>query len=183
MNIKKTIAVVVTGGMLLSGIAAYAAVSPSSANPRMANQYSTTAPRYGIERNADFLAKLTGMSVDQIISEFNAGKTMVQIAEENGVTLDNLKKALIEQKEGLIDQMVKDGRITQETANTIKQNIQERINSWDGTCQFGKNAGNGLGIGFGKNNDKAGNGSRYAHKGMYQGSSMRGTGFGTTIQK
>ncbi len=101
MNIKKTIAVVLTGGILLSGIAAYAATNGDTTNSSAPGQYSTTAPRYGMSKNADFLAKLTGKTADEILSELQSGKTIVQIAEENGITLDNLKKALIEQKEGL----------------------------------------------------------------------------------
>ncbi|HHW57045.1 MAG TPA: DUF2680 domain-containing protein [Clostridia bacterium] len=178
MNMKKTLAVVLTGGMLLSGIAAYAATNGDTTNSSAAGQYSTTAPRYGMSKNADFLAKLTGKTADEILSELQSGKTMVQIAEENGITLDNLKKALIEQKEALIDQLVKEGKITQDRANTMKKNIEERMNSWDGTCQYGKGAGTGLGIGFGKNNNgKAGTGlgSGFGAKGAHKGSGYRGS--------
>lgn len=171
MNFKKTLAVVLTGGMLLSGVAAYAATNGSTVNIPQTKQYSSEAPRYGMSRNADFLAKLTGKSADEILNELKAGKTMVQVAEENGITLDSLKKALIEQKEAYIDQLVKEGKITQDRASAMKQNIEQRINSWDGTCQYGKGSGLGLGMGYGKNNagKMSGFGQGFGAKGQYRG--------------
>ncbi|GAB6117294.1 hypothetical protein JCM16816_08910 [Thermoanaerobacter brockii subsp. lactiethylicus] len=185
MNFKKVVAVVLTGGMLLSGIAAYAATTGNTASSSTPPQYSTTAPRYGMSRNADFLAKLTGKTADEILSELQSGKTIVQIAEENGITLDNLKKALIEQKEGFIDQLVKGGKITQDRADTIKKTIEDKINSWDGTCQYGKGSGVGLGLGLGKNsngNTGVGLGAGFGAKGAHKGAGYRGN-FGPTVQQ
>jgi urease alpha subunit len=171
MNFKKTLAVVLTGGMLLSGVAAYAATNGSTVSVPQTKQYSTEAPRYGMSRNADFLAKLTGKTADEILNELKAGKTMVQIAEENGITLDSLKKAMIEQREAYIDQLVKEGKLTQERATFMKQNMEKRMNSWDGTCQYGKGSGLGLGMGYGKSNaDKmSGFGQGFGAKGQFRG--------------
>ncbi|MDI6605458.1 MAG: DUF2680 domain-containing protein [Thermoanaerobacteraceae bacterium] len=162
MNIKKTIAIVVTGGVLLSGVAAYAATTTNAANPANQKQISSTAPRYGRMQNVDFLAKLTGKSTDEILKLMQSGKTMAQIAEENGVTLDEFKKAMLNQRESYIDQMVKDGKITQENADSIKKAIEERINSCDGIGYKGA----GMGMSFGRNN-----------------AGHRGAGFGATVQQ
>lgn len=169
MNIKKTIAIVVTGGVLLTGIAAYAATTTNAANPANFNT-SASAPRYGRMQNVDFLAKLTGKSSDEILKLMESGKTMAQIAEENGVTLDEFKKAMLSQREAYIDQMVKDGKITQGRADLIKKTIEERINFCDGTGYNGA----GMGMGFGRNNTGkagiglgSGMGAKAGHRGAW----------------
>jgi hypothetical protein len=173
MNIKKTIAIVVTGGVLLSGVAAYAATTTNAGNPANQKQISSTAPRYGRMQNVDFLAKLTGKSTDEILKLMQSGKTMAQIAEENGVTLDEFKKAMLNQRETYIDQMVKDGKITQENADSIKKAIEERINSCDGTGHKGV----GMGIG------RSGKSSAAFASGMGARAGYRGAGFGATVQQ
>lgn len=182
MNIKKTIAIFVTGGVLLTGIVAYAATTTNTVSATNTGQISTTAPRYGRMQNVDFLAKLTGKSTDEILKLLESGKTMAQIAEENGVTLDEFKKAMLSQREAYIDQMVKDGKITKEKADLIKKAIEERINSCDGTGYNGV----GMGFGFGRNNAGTagtGFGSGMGAKAGQRGAGYRGAGFGTTVQE
>ena len=104
-----------------------------------------------------------------------SGMTMVQIAEENGVTLDEFKKAMLNQRESYIDQMVKDGKMTQENADSIKKAIEERINSCDGTGHKGE--GMGMGIGH---SGKAG--AAFA-SGMGARAGHRGSGHGATVQQ
>lgn len=163
MNIKKLVASIMVGGLLLTGIAAYAA-TVNNDSPKINTSY--TAPRYGRAQMVDFMANLLGKSTDETLKLLNSGKTLEQIAVENGIKLEDFKNALLKQKTDYIDQMVKNGVITEERAAELKSLIKERINACDGTG----NGGAGLGIGFGRNG-MSGNGYGKGH----------GTGFGKNM--
>jgi hypothetical protein len=66
---------------------------------------------------SDAVAKLLGMTQDQIYAERAAGKTLSDIAKEKGITDQQLIDAMLASRQEAIEQAVKDGRITQEQAD------------------------------------------------------------------
>jgi len=87
-----------------------------------------TAPRHdgplgAIGRGADIVsdavAKLFGMTREQILTERSAGKTLSQIAKEKGLTDQQVIDALVAEQKAAIDQQLKDGKITQSQADWL----------------------------------------------------------------
>jgi hypothetical protein len=133
-NIKRLIAVVVSACVVSAAGIAYAA---------------------DIKTPADIAAAVTGKSATDISNERAEGKTYVTIANEAG-KLDEFKTQMLEQKKALLDQKVKDGKITQQQADEIYNAIKNNQVICDGTGnarlgkQFGMGCGNGQGMGNGR---------------------------------
>jgi polyhydroxyalkanoate synthesis regulator phasin len=75
------------------------------------------------------------------------------LANRLGVTLDKLKEAITGASSDTIDQAVKDGKLTQDQANQMKSNLQNRLNQGNlpGFGFFGFRHGKGFGgFGFGR---------------------------------
>jgi|GEM_PF-1593496 len=71
----------------------------------------------GVVGFSDAITKLLGMSQEQIYTEHQAGKTLADIAKEKGITDQQLIDALTAGQQQVIEQAVKDGRLTQEQAD------------------------------------------------------------------
>ena len=63
------------------------------------------------------VTKLLGMTPDQIYAERSAGKTLADIAEDQGVSEQQMIDAIVAAQKEAIDQAVKDGRMTQDQAD------------------------------------------------------------------
>ena len=74
-----------------------------------------------------------GFTEVQISDAAKAGKTAFDLAKEKGMTADQLRAAIIEAKSQKIDQMVADGKLEKDKADTIKANFKEKIQKWDGS--------------------------------------------------
>ena len=74
----------------------------------------------------DGIAEDFGMTVDELKAELEAGKTIEEIAEEQGVDLDALA---LEKAEERLAQAVEDGKMTQEEADEKLEAIKESIES------------------------------------------------------
>lgn len=150
MDIKKVIASVLISGVLMTGIAAYAEVR---SNPARTNTNTSLQPMYGRQNMVDFISKLIGKSREDTLKLLNSDKTLAEIAQDNGVSLDDFKKAMLKQRTDYIDELAKEGKITGDRANELKKIIQNNINVCDGT---GIRQGTGFGLsgmkGIGKGN-------------------------------
>jgi len=62
---------------------------------------------------SDAVTKLLGMTQEQIYTERQAGKTLAAIAKEKGITDQQLIDAMTAGQKQVIEQAVKDGRLTQ----------------------------------------------------------------------
>jgi hypothetical protein len=115
----------------------------------------------GAKTPADIVAGLTGKTVEEIRAQRAAGTTCGTIAKEAG-KLDEFKKEILVQKKAVLDQRVKDGKLTQEQADAIYQAIEANQANCDGTgsARIGQKNGVGFGqgMGMGKGTDQ-GNGS------------------------
>ena len=146
-NFKKLIAVATIIGSL--GVVGVAGAS-----------YAT-----GTTTQAGIVAGLSGKSVADVTAQRATGTTYGAIAQEAG-KLDEFKTQSLEQKKLVLDQRVKDGKLTQAQADEIYNSIKTNQATCDGTgsAAIGKSNGIGFGQGMGM--------------GMGKGSGQRGGGMG-----
>lgn len=140
-NFKKLVAAATIVGLL--GVAGVASASYAA----------------GAKTPADIVAGLTGKTVEEIRAQRAAGTTCGTIAQEAG-KLDEFKEEMLVQKKAVLDQRVKDGKLTQEQADAIYQAIGAHQATCDGTgsAGIGQKNGAGFGQGIGKGSGQ-GNGS------------------------
>lgn len=146
-NVKKLVAVAAVIGILGTAGAAYAA--------------ATKTP-------AEIASELTGKTVESLYEERQAGKTFGTIADQAG-KLEEFKNQMLEQKKAILDERVAQGRLTQEQADELYNNMKENMETCDGTGSMGmgRMSGAGFGQGMGKGQGRMGNG---------QGGACLGTG-------
>jgi hypothetical protein len=72
------------------------------------------------EMVAAFAAKL-GISVDDLNARLANGETIAQIAYSKGLTADQFRTLMVDARSQAIDQAVKDGKLTQQQADWMKQ--------------------------------------------------------------
>jgi len=71
------------------------------------------------------LAEALGMTEEEFeAARFAQGKSLVQIAEEQGLSADEASQALADARAKVLDQMVADGVITQEQADWMASHMQ-----------------------------------------------------------
>ncbi|MBI3977208.1 MAG: hypothetical protein HY331_03390 [Chloroflexi bacterium] len=70
------------------------------------------------------IAQKLGMTADQLHQELRSGKTLDQIAQEKGVTKQDLGQAAADAAKPKLDEAVKNGRITQQQADQILQQLR-----------------------------------------------------------
>ena len=66
-------------------------------------------------------AERLDMTVEELQAQIDAGKTVWQIAEEKGLTADEIVTLMKDSRAEALDQMVADGTLTQEQADWMKQ--------------------------------------------------------------
>lgn len=88
------------------------------------------------------ITDLLGMTPGQILDERLAGKTLADIAKEKGVTEQQLTDAIVGGQEDILDQAVKDGRLTQAQADWMLERMKTMASSHL-TNPFGPGDNNG----------------------------------------
>jgi hypothetical protein len=84
----------------------------------------------------DAFSQKLGISVDELNGRLANGETMAQIAYSKGLSVDQFSNLMTEARSQAIDQAVKEGDLTQDQANWMKQH---------GPGQMGGGRGNGQG--------------------------------------
>lgn len=79
-----------------------------------------------------------GFSRAQINSAANSGKSAFDLAKEKGKTPDQLKSMIIDLQSKELDQMVSEGKLPKEKADTIKTKIKADIQNWNGSLNYRK---------------------------------------------
>ena len=144
-NFKKLIAV----GTIIGSLGVVGVAGASFAT-------GTTTP-------AGIVSGLTGKSVEDITAQRANCTTYGAIAQEAG-KLDEYKTQSLEQKKLVLDQRVKDGKLTQAQADEIYKSIETNQVTCDGTGSAAIGKSNGIGFGQGMR--------------MGKGSGQRGGGMG-----
>lgn len=65
------------------------------------------------------LAKALDMTVDELNAALQSGKTVAEIAEEKGISTEELQQAMLDAHAEVLAQAVKDGKLTQEQADQM----------------------------------------------------------------
>lgn len=97
---------------------------------------------------AEITSQVTGKSVEAVNEERASGKSYGTIANEAG-KLDEFQNQMLEQRKAILDQQVKDGRLTQAQADAIYNNIKNNQATCNATG-MGYGRGYGMGAGYGR---------------------------------
>ncbi len=101
------------------------------------------------------LAAKLGLTEEQVEAQLAAGKTMYQIALDNGIKQEDLATFMTEVHKDALAQAVKDGAITQQQADWMLQHMQSmyQYGFGPGNCPMhngqGASFGRGQGVGPG----------------------------------
>ncbi len=106
--------------------------------------------------------KALGMDADALRELRLEGKSLAEIAEENGITKQSLVEKLVAIKSDAVDKLVDEGKIGQETAELFLEGLAERIEASVDKTEAGQGGGRGNGA------------FRRANRGF----GRQGTGFG-----
>jgi hypothetical protein len=135
---KKVIKTSVIALALTLGVGATAYASTKTAN---INNQRPGLHRFlnikGYEVLSDMLKEKFGLTDKQITDSLNQGKSYYDIAKEKGMSIDQFKKAALTEKEEVIDKAVKDGTLTEKTADDLKNKIEQNVENCNGTCMQG----------------------------------------------
>lgn len=93
----------------------------------------------------DAAAEVLSMTPDDLRAELQAGKSLAEVAEEQGVDPQAVCDAIHAQVEERIQEAVADGRLTQEQTDQILERMAER----EGDCLSGPGGFFGMGHGRG----------------------------------
>lgn len=125
------------------GVTVYAASSPS-ASCHMGNNIGlgriSGFRGYDIITNA---LKSKGVTDSEISNALNSGKTLNSLAEEKGITSDQLKQSILKEKFKLIDDAVSKGTLTKEQGDASKARIKENIDNCTTPGSMNGRAGGG----------------------------------------
>ena len=126
--------VALSAGLLTTGLVAGAMFSPlglagaqETDTDADSSADSTETDRRGRHGHKGEVAELLGIDSEDIKAGFEAGKTLVEIAAENGISEDELVAALVGASEEHLAEAVESGRVTQEKADEIAAGMAERI--------------------------------------------------------
>ena len=146
-NLILGLALTLTVGL---GITAYAATNPDSTLNKRLGLCKITGVR-GYESMTSVLKDKAGVTDADITNARNSGKTLYALAEEKGLSSDELKAALIEEKSKAIDEAVKAGSITAEQGASLKESLKTNIASCTGSFGQMRKGNGGCGMGMGRN--------------------------------
>jgi lambda repressor-like predicted transcriptional regulator len=83
------------------------------------------APAWAGEQDA--VAELLDMTQEEIQAERHAGKSLAQIAEEQGVSEETLINTILNAKKDVLAELVDEGKLTQSQADFMIQNMADRV--------------------------------------------------------
>jgi hypothetical protein len=98
----------------------------------------------GYDYICNILNSKLGLSDTEIRDAIDSGKTPYDLAEEKGITQDELKDSLLEEKSKSIDDAVAKGTITKEEGENLKAKLNSNMQNCTG--DFGKRQGQGRGM-------------------------------------
>jgi len=122
---RKVLLVGVTLAVALTlGVAVVAAQGPRGGDFWMGGRggYSSSA--------LDAVAEALGLETDALLEELQAGKTVAEVAEAQGVALDDVVAALLADYTADLDAAVEEGTITREVADARLTLRRAEIESW-----------------------------------------------------
>lgn len=83
-----------------------------------------TVPATIANAGLEAAAKTLGMTTDALTTALRSGKTLLDLAREKNVDVTKLRTAIADAEKAAIDQLVKDGKLTQAQADKLKANLK-----------------------------------------------------------
>lgn len=83
-----------------------------------------TVPATIANAGLEAAAKTLGMTTDALTTALRSGKTLLDLAREKNVDVTKLRTAIADAEKAAIDQLVKDGKLTQAQADKLKVNLK-----------------------------------------------------------
>lgn len=126
MKKRGFIASLVISLSLVGGTTAFAAApdAPSASNPvGTCLYYGKSMAVSGYTSVTNVLKSKFGVTDDEITKATESGKTLYDVAKDKGVTDDQFKGAVIDERTKTIDQAVADGTITKDQADYMKERM------------------------------------------------------------
>ncbi|HEY5525288.1 MAG TPA: hypothetical protein VIK26_08140 [Clostridium sp.] len=162
MKAKKLILALAMTVVLGLGVTAYASTESTNATHQRSGARAglgMVTGGKGYDYVESVLKDNLGMTDEEITAGINSGKTMYALAEEKGMTVDQFKAALLEERNKAVDKAVADGTITNEEGANLKETLKNNLDNCTGIP----------GQRLGRNGDGSG-------KGHMSGGGVRGAG-------
>lgn len=109
-------------------------------------------PAWGGQMHASIWQTLTqtlGLTEDELAAQLQSGQSLAQIAEAQGVSREDLLAALQTAHQQALEQAVADGRLTQEQADALREQMAARYEWMIDRAGFGRMGGGMRGGGRG----------------------------------
>jgi hypothetical protein len=117
--------------------------------PRFAPDFDRAGPPpFFFGEKLTSAAEYLGLAEAELRAKLNEGKTLAEIADEQGKSVAGLKDAMLKATKAKLDQLVEDGRLTQAEAEDVYDRFQSHV---DDLIQHGM-----FGFRFDDENDGAG---------------------------
>ncbi|UKK96445.1 hypothetical protein [Brevibacillus brevis] len=151
-----TMAVVLSLGSIGGAMAADSA-KPTSLNKPAEVKFKTGKMGHhggvGLKENTELLSLLK-LDADNLKEELQAGKTLAAIAQAQGVDSADVVALLVDQQEAKLKEAVAAGKLTQEQADKLSENLSDRVKEQVENAKPDKGFGRGGFIGgFEKNEE------------------------------
>lgn len=160
MKKKSIISVMAIAIAIITGATAYAASTNGTASAPLRERLGLG--RITSMRGYDFVTSILkdklGLTDADLTEAQEEGKTLYQLAVEKGMTEEQFKTYLLEEKSKAIDEAVGKGTITKEEADVLKERMNANIQNCPGN--FGQNQGAFRGQGRGRGCGTRGMGQR-----------------------
>jgi len=163
MKSKKLIIALTMALTMGLGITAYASTTQSTTGTHQRAGMMMVTGMRGYDYVESVLKDKLGITDEEITTGLNSGKTMYALAQEKGMTEDQFKEALLEERNKAIDKTVADGTITNEEGVLLKETLKNNLDNC--TVIPGQR--------MGRNGAGCGNGQGTGH---VSGGGFRGTG-------
>lgn len=130
------------------GATAYAASNDSTAASGQRLGLGRITSMRGYDYITNVLKNKLGLTDAEITNAKNSGKTPYELATEKGMSQEQLKTSLLEEKTKAIDAAVSKGTITKEEGESLKAKLNTNMQNCTGN--FGQRQGLGQGKGQGR---------------------------------
>jgi polyhydroxyalkanoate synthesis regulator phasin len=82
---------------------------------------------WGAGVTPEVIAEALGITQDQLMEELSGGKSLAEVAEGQGMSVDEFSEALLSQVKVQLDALVGEGELTQEQADAMLERIEENM--------------------------------------------------------
>jgi hypothetical protein len=142
MKVKKLVTVLVLTLVLGLSATAYAATTQGTTVRQRLGLNRITSMR-GYDYVVSVLKNKLGLTDKNITDGLNSGKTLYDLAKDKGMTLEQYKDAVYEEKAKAIDAAVSKGTITKQQGEDLKAALKSNIDNCTAPGQMsGRGAGN-----------------------------------------